>query len=99
VTIFTATTLSAADGKPARGGEGNEWLGTWPVSVIAEKQSGTFYLAKACAFLTCHALGLDTARYSFAYFANWAEDPEELLPSAERACKASDQILEALYGS
>ena len=54
--------------------------------------------AESCAFLTCHALGLDTSQYSFAYLANWADDPEELLPSAERACKTSDQILEALCG-
>ena len=52
--------------------------------------------AESCAFLVCHTLGLDTARYSFAYLANWAEDPEELLPSAERACKTADQILDAL---
>jgi antirestriction protein ArdC len=52
--------------------------------------------AESCAFLVCHTLGLDTSRYSFAYLANWAEDPEELLPSAERACKTADQILEAL---
>jgi antirestriction protein ArdC len=52
--------------------------------------------AESCAFLVCHTLGLDTSRYSFAYLANWAEDPEELLPSAERACKTADQILLAL---
>jgi antirestriction protein ArdC len=52
--------------------------------------------AESCAFLTCHALGLDTSCYSFPYLASWADDPAELLPAAERACKAADVLLEAL---
>lgn len=49
--------------------------------------------AESCAFLVCHALGLDTSRYSFAYLASWTEDPAELLPAAERACRAADTLL------
>lgn len=49
--------------------------------------------AESCAFLVCHALGLDTSRYSFPYLAHWANDPEELLPAAERAGKAAEMIL------
>jgi len=52
--------------------------------------------AESCAFLVCDSLGLDTSQYSFAYLAGWARDPKELLPAAERACKAADSILEAL---
>lgn len=49
--------------------------------------------AESCAFLTCDALGLDTSSYSFPYLANWADDPNEILPAAERACKVADEIL------
>jgi len=52
--------------------------------------------AESCAYLVCDSLGLDTSNYSFAYLANWAEDPKELLTAAEKACKAADTILEAL---
>jgi len=52
--------------------------------------------AESCAYLVCDSLGLDTSQYSFAYLANWAEDPKELLSAAEKACKAADSILEAL---
>ena len=52
--------------------------------------------AESCAFLVCDALGLDTSRYSFAYLMHWADNPAELLPAAERACKTADAILEAL---
>jgi len=52
--------------------------------------------AESCAYLVCDSLGLDTSHYSFAYLANWAEDPKELLTAAEKACKAADTILEAL---
>lgn len=54
--------------------------------------------AESYAFIVCKNLGLDTSRYSFAYSANWAAKPSELLPAAERACKAADEILEALRG-
>jgi len=55
--------------------------------------------AESCAFLVCDALGLDSSQYSFAYIAGWAEDPKELLPAAQRACKAADKILAALKPS
>jgi antirestriction protein ArdC len=54
--------------------------------------------AESCAFIVCHSLGLDTSRYSFPYLAHWADDPAELLPAAERACKAAERLLEALRG-
>jgi antirestriction protein ArdC len=52
--------------------------------------------AESCAFLVCNALGLDSSSYSFAYLANWADEPNEILPAAERACKVADEILESL---
>ena len=55
--------------------------------------------AESCAFIVLHSLGLDTSRYSFPYLANWAENPEELLPAAERASQAADTLLAALATS
>lgn len=52
--------------------------------------------AESCAYLVCDALALDTSRYSFPYLACWAEEPDELLAAAERACGAADAILAAL---
>jgi len=52
--------------------------------------------AESCAFLTCDALGLDTREYSFAYLSSWAEKPEEILPAAEKACKATNDIITQL---
>jgi len=52
--------------------------------------------AESCAYLVCDSLGLDTSNYSFAYIANWANDPKELLTAAEKACKAADTLLETL---
>jgi antirestriction protein ArdC len=52
--------------------------------------------AESCAFLTCEALGLDSSSYSFPYLSIWADDPGEILPAAERACKVADEILEQL---
>ena len=52
--------------------------------------------AESCAFLVCDALGLDTSKSSFAYLANWADDPAAVLPTAQHAAKLSDRILEAL---
>ncbi len=54
--------------------------------------------AESCAFLVCHSLGLDTSRYSFAYLANWADEPAELLPAAEKASRTADAIVETLRG-
>ena len=50
--------------------------------------------AESVAYLVCDALGLDTGGYSFPYLARWADEPEELLPAAERACRVADVILE-----
>ncbi len=52
--------------------------------------------AESCAFLVCDALGLDTSRSSFAYLADWTDNPEQVLPAAQHAAKLSDRILEAL---
>ena len=49
--------------------------------------------AESTAYIVCDSLGLDTADYSFAYLAGWAEQPEELIPAADRACKLADQVL------
>lgn len=54
--------------------------------------------AESCAFIVCHFLGLDTSKYSFAYLANWADNPSELLPAAEKASKVAEQLLETLRG-
>jgi antirestriction protein ArdC len=52
--------------------------------------------AESCAFLVCDALGLDSSQYSFAYLANWATNPREILPAAERACKTADGLIKLL---
>lgn len=52
--------------------------------------------AETVAFLVCDALLLDSSTFSFAYLANWAEKPEELLSITEKACKCADGILQTL---
>jgi antirestriction protein ArdC len=52
--------------------------------------------AESCAFLVCDALGLDSSQYSFAYLANWADKPRDILPAAERACKTADGLIKVL---
>jgi antirestriction protein ArdC len=52
--------------------------------------------AESCAFLVCDALGLDASQYSFAYLANWANNPRDILPAAERACKTADGLIGVL---
>jgi antirestriction protein ArdC len=52
--------------------------------------------AESCAFLVCDALGLDSSQYSFAYLANWADNPRDILPAAERACKTADSLIKLL---
>ena len=54
--------------------------------------------AESTAYLVCHSLNLDTSQYTFPYLLNWAEDPQDILPAAERACKTADEILETLRG-
>ena len=68
------------------------------VSPVTMKRHRCELEAESCAFLVCHSLGLDTSRYSFAYLANWADDPAELLPAAEKASRTADAILETLRG-
>jgi antirestriction protein ArdC len=52
--------------------------------------------AESCAFLVCDALGLDSSQYSFAYLANWADNPRDILPATERACKTADGLINLL---
>lgn len=52
--------------------------------------------AESTAFLVCDSLGLDSSSYSFPYLSCWEDDPSEILPAAERACKVADEILEAI---
>lgn len=52
--------------------------------------------AESGAFLLCDALGLDTSAYTFAYLAGWAGDATEILPAAERAHRAAQDVLAAL---
>jgi antirestriction protein ArdC len=52
--------------------------------------------AESCAFLVCDALGLDSSQYSFAYLANWADKPRDILPAAERACKTADSLIKLI---
>jgi antirestriction protein ArdC len=52
--------------------------------------------AESCAFLVCDALGLDSSQYSFAYLANWADNPRDILPAAEKACRTADGLIKVL---
>lgn len=66
-------------------------------ATITAEPSHTLELeAESCAFIVCDALELDSSAYSFAYLANWANNPDELVNAAQKACKAADSILEAL---
>jgi antirestriction protein ArdC len=53
--------------------------------------------AESCSFLVCDALSLDSSSYSFPYLSCWADDPSEILPAAERACRVADEILKAIH--
>jgi antirestriction protein ArdC len=55
--------------------------------------------AEATAFLVCDALGLDTSGYSFAYLANWMDDPREVFPAAQRACSAAESLIDVLVNA
>lgn len=68
------------------------------ISPAFEKRHLCELEAESCAFIVCQSLGLNTSRYSFPYLLSWVNDPSELLPAAERACKAAERILEALRG-
>lgn len=52
--------------------------------------------AETTAFLVCHALGIDTSTYSFAYLASWTDTLEDLIAAGDRASKAATQILDTL---
>jgi len=52
--------------------------------------------AESTAYLVADALGFDTGEYSFSYVAHWGGDAETLLKAGDRACKAADQIIEAI---
>lgn len=53
--------------------------------------------AESVAYMVCHALGMDTAEYTFPYVAGWAEGDLELVEkTATRVVKTARTILEAL---
>lgn len=59
--------------------------------------------AESVAFIVCHALGLDTSKFSFPYVASWAEnggDPATKIvaKTGERIVKAANAILDAIEG-
>ena len=65
----------------------------------SEERSSAELEAETAAFLTCHALGVDTSSYSFAYLAIWAESLEALIQAGDRASKAADTLVEYLSAS
>lgn len=52
--------------------------------------------AEGVAFVTCAAFGLDTSRFTFAYVANYAGEPEALKATLERIQKAARRLIEAV---
>src|SRR5690606_24614391 len=62
----------------------------------AEARPSAELEAETTAFLVCHALGIDTSSYSFAYLASWSDGLEDLIHAGERASKAATQILDRL---
>jgi hypothetical protein len=55
--------------------------------------------AESTAFVVCHALGLDTSRFSLPYVASWANgDVAEVAAAGENVRRASLTILDALVG-
>lgn len=62
----------------------------------AEERAAAELEAETTAFLVCHALGVDTSSYSFAYLAHWSGDLEALLHAGDKASKAANTILDAL---
>ena len=51
--------------------------------------------AEGAAFVACAAFGLDTSRFTFAYIANYAGEPEALKVALERIQGAARQLIEA----
>ena len=62
----------------------------------ADERSKAELEAETTAYLVCHALGVNTSGYSFAYLAGWAGNLEALIQAGERASKAADTILNTL---
>ncbi len=56
--------------------------------------------AESTAFVVCHALGLDTSKFSLPYVASWANgDVAEVAAAGENVRRASLMILDALLGT
>lgn len=52
--------------------------------------------AEGVAFVTCAAFGLDTSRFTFAYVATYAGEPEALKAVLERIQKAAQRLIETI---
>lgn len=53
--------------------------------------------AESAAFIAMHAMGIDTAEYSFGYVAHWSDGDTKLVKAVgDRATKAAKVIIEAL---
>lgn len=59
---------------------------------------GTFEVeAESTAYIVMTAMGLDVGDTSFEYIAGWAQaDPDRVAATAEKVCKVSDKLLDAL---
>ena len=55
--------------------------------------------AEGAAFVVCAAFGLDTSRFTFAYVANYAGEPETLKAALERIQGAARRLIEAVEDS
>lgn len=55
--------------------------------------------AEGAAFVVCAAFGLDTSRFTFAYVANYAGEPEALKAALERIQGAARRLVEAVEDS
>lgn len=55
--------------------------------------------AEGAAFVVCAAFGLDTSRFTFAYVANYAREPEALRAALECIQGAARRLIEAVEDS
>ena len=55
--------------------------------------------AEGAAFVLCAAFGLDTSRFTFAYVANYAGEPDALKAALARIQEAAGRLIEALEDS
>ena len=62
----------------------------------ADERASAELEAESAAFLTLHALGVDSSDYSFRYLASWSDSLEALIQAGERASRAASTILDAL---